>query len=196
MIGATRKKNGLPKSEKEPSRDQVAAAFATEFERLLLSDATLQNLRTMKKGLPLIERYLTRERKRKTRSPEFQWLMAQVGRPKFPVDKNALSLFTDLLRAMREQQEGAAVPPDAGKVFLGRLQSFLETRKDPKYWKEYQAYLSGRPVSDILREFHPEYERLKTWERGKYFRKVYNALQRLVAKYGGPALKEPPLSHP
>jgi len=32
-------------------------------------------------------------------------------------------------------------------------------------------------------------EQLHAWKREKYFRKVYNAIQRLVKKYGGPPLQ-------
>ena len=75
---------------------------------------------------------------------------------------------------------------------LIQLRNFMRTRKDPKYWKEYMAYLGGRSVADILRQFHPEYASLHAWEREKYFRKVYNAIQRLVEKYGGPSLPPTP----
>ena len=97
-----------------------------------------------------------------------------------------------MLRAIRKQMEGQELPPDTGEKMLTRLQNLMKTRKDPKYWKEYLAFRDGKEVVEILREFHPEYDRLHAWEREKYFRKVYNAIQRLVEKYGGRPL--PPVA--
>ena len=114
-------------------------------------------------------------------------------RPPSPVDNQALVNFKDMLLASRMQMEGQELPPDTGKKMLAQLQNLMKTRKNPRYWTEYLAYRQGKPVSEILHEFHPVYDRLHAWEREKYFRKVYNAIQRLVEKYGGPPLLPPPL---
>jgi hypothetical protein len=64
------------------------------------------------------------------------------------------------------------------------------TRKEPRYWREYQAYRAGKQVSEILREFHPKYEQLHGHDREMYFRKIYYAIKRLVKRYGGPPLRK------
>jgi len=74
---------------------------------------------------------------------------------------------------------------------LSHLINLMKTRAEPKYWQEYRAYCTGKSVSKILSEFHPAYGRLHAWEREKYFRKVYNAIKRLVEKYGGSPLNAP-----
>jgi len=172
-----------------PSREQIVEDLKREMENLVLSDAVLNMLREMKRAIPIFYTYLSRERRRKKRSKQFQWLIEQIFRPQSPVDNRALVNFKDTLLASRKQMEGQELPPDTGKKMLAQLQNFMKTRKDPKYWTEYLAYCQGKPVSEILREFHPEYDRLHAWEREKYFRKVYNAIQRLVEKYGGPPLQ-------
>ena len=48
------------------------------------------------------------------------------------------------------------------------------------------------PPHEILREFHPEYEQMHEWEREKYYRKIYIAIQRLVERFGGPSMSGPP----
>jgi len=170
------------------SREQIVADLKREFEHLVLSDAVFAWLRTMKRAIPIFYAYLSRERKRKKRSKQFQWLLEQICQPQSPVDNAAIANFKDMLLAARKQMEGQELPPETGKKMLTELQNLMKTRKDPKYWREYLAYRSGKPVAEILREFHPEYDHLHTWEREKYFRKVYNAIQRLVDKYGGPPL--------
>ena len=183
--------NAEPPVESIPTREQIIADLKSEMEKLVLSDVAFNNLRTMKKGISIFYDYLSQERRRKKRSREFQWLIEQICRPKSPADSSALATFKDILLAARKQIEGQELPQDTGERILAQFQNLMKTRKDPKYWKEYLAYLDGKPVAEILREFHPEYERLHAWEREKYFRKVYNAIQRLVEKYGGPPFPPP-----
>jgi hypothetical protein len=179
--------------ETTPSREQIVEDLKREIENVVLSDAVLNMLRMMKRVSPVFYAYLSRERRRKKRSTQFQWVIEQMCRPQLPVDNSALTNFKDLLLAMRKQMEGQELPPDTGKKMLVQLQNFMKTRKEPKYWREYMAYRDGKEVAEILREFHPAYDGLHTWEREKYFRKVYNAIQRLVEKYGGrPLLRAAP----
>jgi len=188
---AIESRNHEPMGESTPSREQIVEDLKREIENLVLSDAVLNMLRVMKRASPVFYAYLSRERRRKKRSIQFQWLIEQMFRPQSPVDNSALMNFKDLLLAMRKQMEGQELPPDTGEKMLTRLQDLMKTRKEPKYWREYMAYRDGKEVAEILREFHPEYDRLHTWEREKYFRKVYNAIQRLVEKYGGRPLRRP-----
>ena len=171
------------------SREQIVEDLHREIENLVLSDAAFNMLRTMKKAIAFFHSYLSREKKRKRRSKQFQWLLEQMCRPQSPVDNSALATFKDMLLSTRKQIEGQELPPDTGEKVLTQLQDLMKVRKDPKYWREYMAYRAGKDVAEILREFHPEYERLHTWEREKYFRKVYNAIQRLVERYGGRPLQ-------
>jgi hypothetical protein len=176
------------------SREQLVADLIREIEEWILSDTVFNALRTLKKVTGFIYPYLQQERRRKKRSKEFQWLIGEIFRPQSPVDSGVLVEFKESLLWMRNQLEGSEIPSDSGEKFVAILKNFTKTRGKPKYWREYLAYLSGRTVSQILREFHPQRDRLQTWEREKYFRKVYNAIQRLVEKYGGPPL--PPNQSP
>lgn len=176
----------------EPSREQVVADLMREMEKLILSDAAVAELRKAKKAIECVYSYLQRERRRKKRSKHFQWLLAQMYPPPSPVRKNVLTDLRDSLVAMREQIEGHELPSDTGQTSLAKLERLVRTPTEPKYWREYTSYLNNKPVSEILREFHPQYDQLHGWEREKYFRKVYNAIKRLVEQYGGPPLAPAP----
>src|SRR5436309_1785401 len=95
-----------PMGESTPSREQIVEDLQRELENLLLSDVVFNMLRTMKKAVPIVYIYLSRERRRKKRSKQFRWFIEQVCRPKSPVDNSALANFKDMLRAIRKQMEG------------------------------------------------------------------------------------------
>ena len=156
-----------PTVESLPSREQIVGDLKSEMENLVLSDVAFNTLRTMKKGISIFYDYLSRERRRKKRSREFQWFIEQICRPESPADSSALATFKDILLAARKQMEGQELPPDTGERILAQCRNLMKTRRGPKYWKEYLAYVGGKPVAEILREFHPEYERLHAWERDK-----------------------------
>ena len=182
---------GDKSGSKKPDRDEIIGQIRTDVEHLVLSDETFSTLRNLKKAIPIFYDYIDRERRRKKRSPEFRWLMSQI-QSQTPIDNNVLLAFSELLQKMRLQIDGLELPPDTGEKLLSHLQNLIKTRKDPNYWKEYCAFISGKSVSDVLRAFHPAYETLHGWDRAQYFRKVYNAIRRLVDKYGGPAMPAQP----
>jgi hypothetical protein len=179
-----------------PTREQLVAAMSQEAASLVRTDAFFRDLQSLKKAIPVLCDYLTRERRRKKPSKQLQWFLAEVFRPGSPVSIESIASSLDLLRLLRMQMEGAVLPPDSGEAALRCLKNLMATRNEPKYWREYRAWRDGKPVSEILRELHPGYDQLHSWEREKYFRKVYNAIQRLVEKYGGPSLSVPPPQRP
>jgi hypothetical protein len=186
-----------PPNETAPSREQLVSELSHEAENFILSDAVFNQLRFIKKAIPIFYTYLSRERRRKKRSKQFQWFLVELFRSDSPVDSELLANFRDLLQLMRKQMEGEALPPDTGERTPRHLKNLAAIRKEPTYWREYRAYCNGKLVSEILREFHPAYDQLHGWDREKYFRKIYNAIQRLVEKYGGPPLtKTPPPQQP
>jgi hypothetical protein len=180
-----------PQKQAATSREQLVADLTHEAESLIRSDAVIKQLRSLKKVIPVLYAYLSRERRRKKPSKQLQWLLAEFT-PEIPVDNCLLVVLRDLLLSMRMQLEGGELPSDTGEKTLRHLKNLMAIRKEPRYWREYRAYRNGKLVSEILREFHPAYDQLHSWEREKYFRKVYNAIQRLVEKYGGLPLNTPP----
>ena len=191
----TSKKLGA-KAGAKPSREQLIADVTHELEALVLSDAMFENLKSFKKAIALVYPYVQQERRRKKRSKQFRWFLGEWLREEIlgaasPVDTSALIEVKKWLVLMRIQLEGGELPQDTGRRWLKTFENALKTRTEPKYWREYQAYRSGKSVAEILRINHPQYDQLHAWEREKYFRKVYNAIKRLVKKYGGPAV--PPI---
>jgi hypothetical protein len=182
-------------NETAPSREELVAELSHEVESLIRGDAIFNQLKFIKKAIPIFYTYLSRERRRKKPSEQLKWFLAEAFSPESPVDSDSLAIFLDMLRSMRKQMEGEALPPDTGEKTLRHLKNLVATRREPRYWREYRAFCSGKQVSEILREFHPAYDQLHTWEREKYYRKIYNAIQRLVEKYGGPPLSKTPPPH-
>ena len=184
-------KNGLPHAPLAPSREQIVGDVTTEMEKLILSDAVFDELRKAKKAIEFLYAYLQQERRRKKRSKHFQWVLAQLL-PVSPVHDTVLTALRVTLISAREAIERHELAPDIGQKSLARLVNLVKTRTEPKYWREYTAYLNKKPVAAILHEFHPQYGQLHSWDREKYFRKVYNGIQRLVGQYGGPPLPPAP----
>jgi hypothetical protein len=173
------------------TREQLVAALSHEAADLIRSDIVFRDLKFLKKAIPLLCTFLGRERRRKKPSEQLKWVLAAL-RPDVPVSNAGLASILNILQLMRKQMDGAQLPPDTGEKSLRYLKNLMAIRKEPKYWREYRAYCDGKTVSEILRDSHPSYVQLRTWERDKYFRKVYNAIQRLIQKYGGPPLNIPP----
>jgi hypothetical protein len=182
----------VPQSDAAQTREQLVAALSHEAESLIRSDAVFKQLQFIKKAIPIFYTFLSRERRRKSPSKQLQWFISEAFRSDSPVDVELLADFLGLLQLLRKQMEGAEFPPDTGEKLLRRFKNLTAIRKEPRYWREYRAFRDGKSVSEILREFHPGYDQLHSWQRAKYFRKVYNAIQRLVGKYGGPPLSAPP----
>lgn len=174
-----------PQNKTAPTRQELVAELTGNLERFVLSDTVFNQLRFFKEALSLVYPYLAKERRRKKRSKQFQWLLANVFRPQSPVDSSILANFRDQILRARRVLKGDALPPDTGERSLRYLKNLMAIRKEPRYWREYRAYCDGKPVSEILREFHPGYDQLHSWEREKYFRKVYNGIQRLVRNMVG-----------
>ena len=176
----------------KPSREQLVYELSDEVENLILSDAVFKLLQSIKKAIPIFYTFLKRERRRKKPSEHFRWLFAEAFAPDTPVDSDVLAICLHNLKLIRQHMEGQVLPPDTGIQTLRHLKNLAAIRKEPRYWAEYRAYRNGKQVSEILREFHAGYKELHGWEREKYFRKIYTAIQRLVEKYGGPALNKTP----
>ena len=103
-----------------------------------------------------------------------------------PVSVENVNTLGVLLSAARADIEGDETPVPS-KELLDIFRNLLKERRRSKYWNEYLDHVAGKSVSQILRERHPQWSQLDDpLKKVRYFRKVYNGIQRLVEKYGGP----------
>lgn len=171
-------------------RDQIILEIHAELEKLLLSDEAFSALRDVLRGLAILPPFLRHERRRKTRSPAFVQALNALFLSGSPAGVRDLRKIRDFIATLRQTLDGAASGVQADR-FVRLLQDLAKRRRDPRYWKEYLAYREGKPISEILREMHPECSKLRGWEREQYFRKFYAGIQRLAAQYGRTARSSP-----
>ena len=167
-------------------RDEALQKLRSQLERLLLDESMLKRLKLQKQSIDALISLLRKERRRKTRSPAFQALLDKLAALPPPVtveNMNTLGVLVSAARADIEEDE----TPVPSKELLDIFRNLLKERKRSKYWNDYLDHLAGKSVSQVLRERHPQWSRLDDpFKKHQYFNKVYNGIQRLVEKCGGP----------
>jgi len=171
--------------EKQPDRrEQLTRELKNEYADLLLGSDYRRELRMLAASCQFAIKCLKRERRRKTRSPEFDAILDMLSASGRRADVKELALFVQILSAVNTSVRGEQVSDAERKKLERTLTKSFSSRRKPEYYDIYQSYMNGKSITQAIEEHDPSYASLKGFERERRFRQVYIAICRLEKRFG------------